>query len=60
MHDGKFSSEATMDEMIEHILKFVEILVKEARTYMTPAQTRSRMKESFPELNICKKKVDVA
>ncbi|MDO5558495.1 MAG: zinc ribbon domain-containing protein [Oscillospiraceae bacterium] len=53
--DGKFSSEVTMDDMIEHNLKFLDMFNKEAGTNMTPDQARAGMRESFPELKRWKK-----
>ncbi len=48
--DGTFTSDCTMDEMIEQCLSFLDEFNKDNRTRYTPEQARERMRQFFPTL----------
>jgi len=48
--DGSFTSDCTMDEMIEHCLKFIDDFNKDSDKKYTVEEGRAGMKEFFPLL----------
>lgn len=48
--EGKFTTDATMDEMIEINLKYLDEYNKEAPQKVTEEEARQQMKEYFPHL----------
>lgn len=47
---GHFTSNCTMDEMIEHNLKFLDEFNKDSEVKYTLEDARAAMKEFFPQL----------
>lgn len=48
--DGNFSSDVTMDEMIEHCLEYLEEFNKDANQQFTKEEARTEMHKFFPML----------
>lgn len=48
--NGAFTSDCTMEEMIEHCISFLEELNKGNDTRFTKEQTLAEMKKNFPTL----------
>jgi len=48
--DGAFTSDETMDEMIEHNLEYLEEFNKDAGTKMSREEAREQMRQYFPTL----------
>ncbi len=48
--DGKFTVEATMDEMIEHNLQFLSEFNKDSEKQYSVEEARAEMKAFFPQL----------
>lgn len=48
--DGTFTSDLTMDEMIEFNLKFIDEYNKDAEKKITAEEARAQMREFFPML----------
>lgn len=48
--DGQFTSDLTMDEMIEHNLEFLEMFNKDSEKQLTPEEAREQMRKYFPTL----------
>lgn len=54
--DGNFTSECTMEEMIEHNLKFIDEFNKDAKTTFDEDTARNEMYKFFPTLKRWNKK----
>ncbi len=50
MKDGKFTVEATMDEMIEHNLQYLGEFNKDSEKQFSAEEARAEMKAFFPQL----------
>ncbi len=48
--DGSFTSDSTMDEMIEQCLQYLDDFNKDSDKKMTMEEARAQMKEYFPML----------
>ncbi len=48
--DGAFTSDVTMDEMIEHNLKYLDEFNGVGGTNFTPDEARAEMRKFFPQL----------
>lgn len=48
--DGKFTSDCTMDEMIEHCARFVDQFNEDSDTKYTKEEAIAEMKRFFPQL----------
>ncbi len=48
--DGKFTSDVTMDEMIEHCVQYLEEFNKDSDTQFTKEEAIAQMKQFFPQL----------
>lgn len=48
--DGRFTQDVTMDQMIEHNLKYLDEFNGVAGTRLTPEQAREEMHKFFPQL----------
>lgn len=48
--NGKFTSDVTMDEMIEHCLQFIDDFNKDSDQKMTKEEAREQMRQFFPQL----------
>lgn len=48
--DGAFTSDCTMDEMIEHCLVYIDDFNKDSEKKFTVEEARAGMKEFFPHL----------
>lgn len=48
--DGAFTSDETMDEMIEHNLEYLEEFNKDSDQKLTPEEAREQMHQFFPTL----------
>ena len=48
--DGEFTSDLTMDQMIEQNLQYLSEFNKDSEVQYTPEQARAAMKEFFPHL----------
>lgn len=48
--DGSFTSDDTMEEMIEHNLDYLDEFNKDSETKMTKEEAREQMKQYFPTL----------
>lgn len=48
--DGAFTQNVTMDEMIEHNLKYLDEFNAVGGTHLTPDRARGEMREFFPTL----------
>lgn len=48
--DGKFTSDCTMDEMIEHNLNYLNEFNKDSEVKYSVEEARAAMKEYFPQL----------
>jgi len=48
--DGAFTSDVTMDQMIEECLQYLDDFNKDSEQKMTPDQAREQMKQFFPTL----------
>ena len=53
--DGKFTKDCTMDEMIEHNLKYLDEFNKDSEVKYNVEEARATMKEFFPQLKRWKK-----
>ena len=53
--NGKFTSDVTMDEMIETCLNYLDEFNKNSETQYTVEESRTMMKEFFPTLKRWKK-----
>ena len=54
--DGKFTKDCTMDEMIEHNLKYLDEFNKDSEVKYSVEEARATMKEFFPQLKRWKNK----
>jgi len=48
--EGEFTSDVTMDEMIEQCLTYIDEFNKDAEKKMTKEEAREQMKQFFPML----------
>lgn len=48
--DGQFTSDCTMDEMIEHNLNYLDEFNKDSEVKYNKNEARAMMKEFFPQL----------
>lgn len=48
--DGQFTSDCTMDEMIEHNLNYLDEFNKDSEVKYNKDEARAMMKEFFPQL----------
>lgn len=48
--DGQFTSDCTMDEMIEHNLNYLDEFNKDSEVKYNEDEARAMMKEFFPQL----------
>jgi len=48
--DGSYTSDETMDEMIEHCLQYLDEFNKDSDKVYTKEEARASMKEFFPQL----------
>jgi len=48
--DGEFTSDVTMDEMIEHCVQYLEDFNKDSGTQFTKDEAIAQMKQFFPQL----------
>lgn len=53
--DGEFTSNETMDEMIEHCLEYLDEFNKDSGQKLTKAEARKQMRQFFPTLKRWKK-----
>lgn len=49
-NDGAFTSDVTMDEMIENCLNYLDEFNKDSNKKLTKDEARAQMKEYFPKL----------
>lgn len=49
-NDGQFTSDVTMDEMIEHCLEYIDEFNKDSGQNMTKDEAREQMRQFFPQL----------
>lgn len=48
--DGAFTSDETMDQMIEHCLEYLDEFNRDSDERLTPEQAREQMRQYFPTL----------
>ncbi len=48
--DGAFTSDETMEQMIEHCLEFIDDFNRDAGTAMSKEEAREQMRQYFPTL----------
>ncbi len=48
--DGAFTSDETMEQMIEHNLEYLDEFNKDSETKMTKEEAREQMRQYFPTL----------
>lgn len=53
--DGAFTSDVTMDQMIEFCLQFLDQMNEQGGWNLTPDQAREQMRQYFPQLKRWKK-----